>query len=720
VAVDSQPNALIERVWEQLAGLRPSLPRHTRIQMRHYRGQKWYLLQDLINGRFHRFSPTAYRLLSLMDGKHTLEQVLAESDPRSEAESASRTQLVELLQYLHVADLLHCNVPPDAKELFDRRDRHKQAQWQRFLLNPMFLRFKLADPDAWLSRCLPLARGLTRWPVAWIWSMVVGYALLQAITNWSQLSASLTHQVLAPQNLLWLWFTYPLLKICHELGHALFTKAGGGEVHELGIALMMGIPLPYVDASAATGFTCKRQRLMVSAAGMAVELLLAALALLLWLEMEAGQLRDLLFNVVLLGSVSTLFFNGNPLMRFDGYYLLTDALDLPNLASRANKQIAYLVQRHGFGLRDLTSQANSCGEALGLGGYAISAFLYRLAIIGAILLLVMEHFLTLGIILAIWLLLSQILLPLVKLVNFLLNSPRLQLRRARAVVLSTITVGAVLLMFFYLPMPLDTRVEGVLWLPENAQVRAHNNGFIQRLMVSDGDSVTQGQVLIATTNPSLSSRLAIKQAQLREQQARLQAAWLSDRGQAKFINEDIAIIEAEINDLKQRMESLTIRSPATGRLVLPDAHNLPGRYLRQGDPVAFIIQSAPTTVRVALAQHEIGLVRRDSQQINVKLAERLDTTLVATIRQEVPAATHQLPSRALGSAGGGQIAVNPFQGEGTQTQQQIFLLDLQLPKHYQEGRYGERAYVRFVHQPEPWAQQCYRLLRQLFLRRLNR
>lgn len=720
MAVDNPPNAFVERAWIHLAGLRPSLPRHIRIQTRDYRGQRWYLLQDLISGRFHRFSPTAYRFISLMDGKRTLQQILTETNQQAEAGAPSRTQLVELLQYLHVADLLHCNFPPDAKELFDRHKQQKLVKWQRFLLNPLVLRFRVADPDAWLSRCLPLARGLTRWPVAGIWLIIVGYALLQAITHWSQLSANLTHQLLAPQNLIWLWLTYPLLKIFHELGHALFTKAWGGEVHELGIAVMMGIPLPYVDASAATGFTCKRRRLMVSAAGMAVELLLAALALLLWLEIEAGLLRDLLFNVILLGSVSTLFFNGNPLMRFDGYYLLTDALDLPNLASRSNKQIGFIIQRYGFGLQGLASPANTSGEALALVGYGISAFIYRLLIIAAILLLVMEHFLSLGIILAIWLLLSQLLLPLSKLVTFLIHSPRLQTRRVRAVALSAFTLCGLVLAFLYLPMPLATRAEGVLWLPEDAQVRAHSDGFIQRLLVADGDSVTQGQVLIATTNPSLSSRLAIKQAQLREQQARLQATWYSDRGQAKLINEDIAIIEAEINDLKQRLEGLLIRSPVTGRLVLPDAQNLPGQYLRQGDPVAFIIQSTPATVRVALAQHEIGLVRRDSRQVEVKLSERLDTTLPGTISREVPAATHQLPSRALGSAGGGRLEVALFQGEGTRAQQQVFLLDLQLPKHYQGGHYGEKVYVRFVHNPEPWAQQGYRLLRQLFLKRLNR
>lgn len=154
-------------------------------------------------------------------------------------------------------------------------------------------------------------------------------------------------------------------------------------------------------------FPRKRQRLMVGAAGMAVELFLASLAMLLWLQLEPGQLRVLVFNVILLGSVSTLFFNGNPLMRFDGYYLLCDALDEPNLASRANRQIGYAIQHYGYGVQGLHSPSSNAREALGLTFYGIAAFVYRLLILSSIILLVWRQSPTLGATLAIWLIIFR-------------------------------------------------------------------------------------------------------------------------------------------------------------------------------------------------------------------------------------------------------------------------------------------------------------------------
>src|SRR5690606_20540021 len=185
------------------------------------------------------------------------------------------------------------------------------------------------------------------------------YAVLQAGNHWQELTVGQLDRVVSPGNLLLLWLTYPFFKILHELGHGLFTKVWGGQVNECGVVIVAGTPLPYVDASAATGFHTKRQRLMVSAAGMAVELFLAALALLLWVQLSDGFARSFLYNIIIIGSVSTLFFNGNPLMRFDGYHLLTDAFDLPNLATRANQQVSYLIRRYAYGVIGVFSPASS-------------------------------------------------------------------------------------------------------------------------------------------------------------------------------------------------------------------------------------------------------------------------------------------------------------------------------------------------------------------------
>jgi putative peptide zinc metalloprotease protein len=720
---------LTAKNWQTLANLHPNLPAHIDIQERYYGDELWYLLQDKSNGRFHRFSPTGYCLIALMDGQRNLQQILqaAQASHKTshkfsdeELPPPSREELIELLQYLYVADLLVCDIPADSQELFQRQQRHKQQKWRRLLLNPLVWKIPLGDPDKFLNRLQPISRYFTHWAAALIWLLFVSYALLLSIGHWNELTNAALNQVLVPQNMIWLWLTYPLLKILHELGHGLYTKAWGGEVHECGIVVMMGIPLPYVDASAATGFPRKRQRLMVGAAGMAVELFLAALALILWLQLEDGQLKTLAFNIIVLGSVSTLFFNGNPLMRFDGYHLLCDALDAPNLGSRANQQIGYSIQRYGYGIQDVASPSSSVQGSIGFFMYGVLAFLYRLLILAGIIMLVWQHFPTLGATLAIWLIIFQIVLPLGKLVLFIAKSPRLQPQRRRALVATLTTLAGAFIFIFYIPMPLSTRAEGVTWLPDNAQVRVESNGFVNEILVKEGDWVIPGQLLILTDNPKLKADLALKKTELQEHQARYHSVWSDDQAQAKLIVEDIHALEAEIHLLQTRVKDLSIYSKVAGQVIFANAYDLQDRFLQQGEAIAFISQPGPAQVRVAVTQHEMGLVLNHTRLIEAKLSRDLSKTLHGTLERQVPAATQYLPSAALGSGGGGRIAVTARQDNNMLANELIFLLDISLPILDQQGQYGERVYVRFKHPPEPWGKQAYRTLQQLFLKTLQR
>jgi putative peptide zinc metalloprotease protein len=381
--------------WKKLASLRPSLPHHIQFQPRTYNDERWYLLQDKSNGRFHRINPSAYKVLLLMDGHHSLQDIFMllgaahhhQTDTREPDEAPTQEEIIHLLQYLYVADLLVCDMPANTQELFARQQQRRQQRWLQLLVNPLTWKIPLGSPDQLLTRLLPLARLLATRTMGVIWLLVVGYALLQAGTHWSELTKGQLDKLLTPSNLLLIWLIYPLLKVVHELGHGLFTKVWGGQVYECGLVFVVGTPLPYVDASAATAFAAKPRRLMVSAAGMAVELFLAALALLLWLQLEAGLLRDILYNIIIIGSVSTLFFNGNPLMRFDGYHLLTDLIDAPNLASRSNQQISYWVRRYAYGVQGLFSPATNLREAWLFTGYGVAAFCYRLFILATIILM---------------------------------------------------------------------------------------------------------------------------------------------------------------------------------------------------------------------------------------------------------------------------------------------------------------------------------------------
>jgi len=707
-------------LWQRLEVLRPSLPRHIDFQRRDYNGELWYLLHDKSNGRFHRLTPSAYRLLSFMNGRNTLPHILqAASEPElyeHPEEIPTRDELVHLLQYLHVADLLLCDMPPSTQELFARQQQKKRQRWLQLLMNPLVWKFALGNPNRFLEKLNPLAKIITSPAMGVIWLLCVATALMQAAMHWTELTHGQLDKILSPYNLFLLWLIYPLLKVVHELGHGLFTKAWGGDVHEFGVIFMLGTPLPYVDASAATAFKTKRQRMLVSAAGMAVELFLAAIALLIWINLEAGLLKDILYNVILIGSVSTLFFNGNPLMRYDGYHLLTDAIDQPNLASRANHQISYLIRRYAYGLQGLYPPAANSQQACGFAFYSVAALCYRLFILASIILLAAHYFPKLGLVLALWLIGFQILLPAIKYVLFLAKSPALKAVRKRSIVVAGCSMVTLILFLTLIPIPNSTSTEGVIWLPDNARIKAEASGEISQLFIIDGEQVTQGQAILQLTNPVLIASLTTKQASLREYEARLQEAWSEDRSKAQLLAQDTEAIRGEVNALQERVNNLTLRSPTAGKLRITKQYQLEGSYLAQGESVALVETHEPLRVRAALTQEEIGLVKQATRKVELRLASKLAQTIDATISQEVPAGTFELPSPVLGAKGGGRITLDASKPEGTKTAEMIFLVDLTAQELIQKNQFGERAYVRFYHPAEPIGAQWYRKLQQIFIR----
>ena len=355
-------DSLFSPSWYRVAELKPRLRSHVEIHRHEYRGRLWYVLQDHAGGRSHRLTPAAYRLVGLMDGVRTVEQLWQLTDAQVSDAAPTQDEVIRLLGQLHAADALICDAPPDGQELFRRFQRHQRMRWKQRLWTPLAVRLPLFDPDRFLERGLPLVRPLFTGYGVGIWLAVVATGIILAGVHWTDLTQNIVDRALTPQNLLLLWLVYPVVKALHELGHGFAVKIYGGEVHEIGIMFLVLIPIPYVDASAASGFRGKYRRMTVGAIGIAVELFLGSLALFVWLNAEPGAVHAVAYNIMLISGVSTLLFNGNPLLRFDGYYVLADGLEIPNLGTRSNKFLGYLAQRYLFGTRDAESPANTFGE----------------------------------------------------------------------------------------------------------------------------------------------------------------------------------------------------------------------------------------------------------------------------------------------------------------------------------------------------------------------
>lgn len=705
--------------WPLIAKLRPQLRRHVRTYPQVYRGERWYVLRDESNGHHLRFNALAYEIIGRLDGALTLQEISEQTSTALGEDALSQDEIIQIISQLFATGALRSGIPIDTKEFFSRYQNSQGLRWRRQLMSPLAVRMPMLDPDRILNRLMPWLRSIfSRWGAA-LWVTVVGIACLLALANAPALTFAVANQdILSPANLLLLWLLFPIVKAVHEFAHALAVKMWGGEVHEMGITLLVLVPVPYVDASAAWAFQDKHKRALVGAAGILAELFLAALALLVWLTVEPGMVRAAALNIMLICTLSTLLFNGNPLLRFDGYYVLQDLVEIPNLYTRASRYYLYLTQHYLFGLDQVRSPVTAVGERSWFAVYGLAAFCYRLFILAAIVLFLAEEYLFAGVALGSWAIATQILLPLFRGVRFLLSSQMLAERRSRAAVVSMLLAGGIAAGLIFLPVPLTTRAEGIVWVPDQAQVYTGTEGFVDKILVPSGAPIEPGVVLIQMRDPTLTARIAVLEARHRGLQIRMTAERLEHRVKSEITSTELAKVDSEMELLREQAESLLVRSAVAGTLVLPEERLLKGRYLSKGELIGYVVSPERLIVRSVVPQSDIGLVRQRVTKVEVRLAERLGETVVAHIVRETPSGTTHLPSRALGASGGGDIAVTSDDEEGLTAAEKVFLLDLGLPEDLEITGLGERAYVRFDHGAEPLARQWLRRGRQLVLSRL--
>jgi putative peptide zinc metalloprotease protein len=712
-------DTLLSPSWYRVASLKPRIRAHAQILRQSYRGEVWYVLQDAAAERAHRFPPAVYQFVGLMDGERSVQQIWDAVSTQLGDGAPTQEEVIRLLGQLHAADALLCDVPPDSLEVFRRYQQHERMLWKRRLWTPLALRFPLFDPDRFLQRTMRWVDPLFGWFGILLWLGVVSAGAVLSVSHWTDLTENISDRVLDPANLVLLWFVYPVVKTVHELGHAYATRRWGGEVHEIGVMLLVLSPVPYVDASSSWGFKDKYRRMVVGAAGIAVELFLGSLALFVWLAVEPGAVRAIAYNVMLICGVSTLLFNGNPLLRFDGYYVLSDAIEIPNLGQRANQYIGYLFKRYVLGIDDAESPAHSRGERIWMLVYGVTSFLYRIFITFVIVLFIAGKFFIIGVLLAIWAIATQIATPLWKSLSFLFTGSGLRRRRGRTLWTSAGLALAALLLLFVIPAPSWTRTEGVIWVPEEAQVRAGAEGFIERLLVAPDSEVSRDQPLVQAEEPFLATRVAILVAHLEELNAKYDAMLPVDRVQAALVREQIVAGESTLQRALERQQALVFRSSANGRLIVPNATDLPGRFVNKGQLIAYVVEPRELTARVALLQDDIAMVRQSTRGVEVMLAGWGASPIEARVRREVPGASLQLPTAALGSAGGGPIAVDPRDGKGVTALRQVFQLELSVPIDVRTEYLGARIFVRFDHGYEPVGFQVYRSFRRLMLRQFN-
>jgi putative peptide zinc metalloprotease protein len=728
--------ALLSEHWHAVRHARLSLRDGVQVIHRRLRGRAWVLLADPVSQRFHRLTPQVWSVVRLLDGQRSLDEVwamacelagkqVAQGEARTDvdeggehAAAITQTELVQLMSTLHGQDLLRSHTSPDATEVHDRHQQQRRQRRMQSWLNPMSMRLPLLHPDPWFERQAPLARALFTWPVLCLWLALVLPMAGLAWQHLGELTENLSDRVLSASNLALLWLVYPLVKAVHECAHGMAVKAWGGRVREMGLMFILFTPVPYVDASASYRFHDKWARAAVAAAGVMAELALGALALLVWLSAQDGVVRALAYNVVLIAGVSTLLINGNPLMRYDGYFVLCDLLEVPNLAQRAGQYRRYLLDRFLFGSPDAQAPIGVAGERKLLLVYGLLAPVYQLTVTIGVIWFVLSQYLLVGALMALMAVWSSLVMPVWRGWQHLRQSSTLARRRGMAARRAVALLLLALALITLVPVPFHAVHQGVLWLPDEAIVRAQVDGHVRLADVQDGQSVSAGQTLVQLDNPRVVAELQSATAQVAQAQVALRQAQLQAPAQVQGLQQTLASRQLRWQEAQQRWANLTVVAGMPGRWTQAVDTAWAGRHVKRGDILGYTLNGPARLVRVAVTQDDMDLIRDRLQGLAVRPWQTQAKPVDATLRRLVPGGEVALVSAALGTRGGGDIAVDPSDAEGRRSLARVFDLEVALSQPVGVDVFGGRADVRFDLGRAPLLMQMSLRLRQTFLSRL--
>jgi len=688
------------RVSQRRVGLRPDIA----VRRQRFRDEIWYVLYDPDSGSFARIRPEAWAFLRRLTPDQTVDEVWQQAMTRDAETAPGQEEAVQLLTRLESLDFLSDQEGSDVDELFDRHARRRRRETQSKLLGFLFLRIPLWNPDRWLAHLTRGLTGLGGWLALLIWTGVVALGGWAALGHWRAL-ADQAQGALAPDNLGLLTLSFLAVKLLHELGHGIVCRRFGAEVPAMGVMLLVFAPLPYVEVTPSWRLRNRWHRALIGAAGMLTEFFLAALALMIWLNAEEGPIKALAYNVVLICTVSTLVFNANPLLKLDGYYILADLLEMPNLYARSRQFLLWLLERYVLGNRHADAPAHTRGEPPWLILYGLASSAYRLLVMVGITLFVASQWLLAGVLMGAFLFLVSLVLPLLKGLAFLLLSRRLATVRGRALLAASTFAGLIGLGLFALPLPDHLDAQGVVESTRTAQVSAGTAGHLLRLVATPGTRVVTGAPLAILENPDLTTDLAAAEARLQQLTAlQDKASFTVQRSDLPAISRQQSVIRQRIAQIRAEQAALTVTAPQDGLWSAPTLRGDKGRWVERGAALGLIVDPDRLSFAAVVPQARAAMLFEATPQAGeVKLLSAAAIGLPARGLTIIPFQHQRLPSTALGWVAGGDIAIRSDDPGGQMAQTPFFLVRVRLDTDAvaMPVRHGMLGWLRLTYAPRP-------------------
>lgn len=692
------PQALAPRLRDVQVGVRAELEVSRHI----FDGDASYVIRDPLSFQSHWLSVDNYLVFAALRNDTTLGKTFEALKARQVLGPDQEEDFYRFIVSLQDSGLLSLPVS-DGKALYNKLLKKREAGKQGRLFKLLFLKIPVAFPDPFLTRTVRYTQPLfTRTALAlWALAMLAGIGLVAS--RWEEFVNPLG-SMLALNSLPLVWALLVGLKACHEFGHAFACKRFGGTVPEMGVYMVMFTPCAYVDASSSWGFPNRMHRIIVTLAGMYVESILAVVALVIWSFTGPGIVHSAAQYAVALSTVVTIGFNINPLMKYDGYFLLTDLLNVPNLSQQAQGQIQGVLKRLLFGIRSVP-HANRFSRWM-LLLYGSLAGLYKVGVTLGMATVIAWKIPLIGMGMAIAYM-GTTLVGIVKRVGgYVWTSDEVAPVRRRAKVVTCALAAAGLLLMFAVPMPGRTQAVGVVVRQDNHVVRAGASGFIRNTEVKEGQHMTPGQAVCELENPHVRAMIAQKEAEVRRLAARVQTQLPVNAAAAQSSEAQRMQAQRELERLQGDARALQVVNNADGELVELVAAKDPGRFVRKGEPLArvshgpWVMRASATADALTTGDPHIG------DQLEVRLMGQPDRSHLARITRVAPVGSRRISSAAVTQLGGGAIAVRP---ETMQAVEPFFEITLALDDAEGEQLHdGMTALVNFRPRLAPLGWHLYR------------
>jgi len=552
-----------------------------------------WIVKDPLRLSYFYLEAEEMAFLRLLNGKSTLSMLLKELRAQFQDTEFSPENLRQFLVSAVAGGLLYATVPGHSRRLVETLHRQSSTAAVHRLFSLISYRIRGIDPT-------PILNALDRC-LGWLFQpgfMIAGVLLCisaaaMVYARRLQLESELPGIVslFTVTNLPILALAVLFVKVLHELGHGLTCRHFGGECHELGVLLVAFMPLLYCDVSDSWLQQDRRKRMMVAGAGIATELFVAAICGILWVFSRNGTLHTFFLNVMIVSSLNTLLINGNPLLRYDGYFVLSDWLRIPNLAAQSRAAVVSIFDRMVLGLRYSLNQGTSASYQLAMAAFGSASIVYRFLMMTGLIWFMHETLkgwhlesLTGLVILSVSAGMLFALIQGIRSRTRILRSTSGHMRRA----IFGISVFSVLLLIVVtIPIPYTVEAPCTLTPGLSTPVFALENGFVS-CYVAYGESVRKGDLIATLDNKEL--ELATAQAAGELELAKIRAANLSIQRSSSSAaanalpaaEKTVIAREAKVRQLKQKNLDLQLVSPVNGKVLPPKSRTRPTLHYREG------------------------------------------------------------------------------------------------------------------------------------------